>query len=266
MQKQEEILLTREEIAYISEKAKHSLMMHNPGIIAQFTKHWWDISHISPVKKLLFVQGHRFTGLEHINVRHRFYTNEHSSVSGGFMITSRFSPDSGTLFDYSQLAEFLYDEKYKRNDRNKRPEIFDLYQAKVDFKERSEFCLVVYKNSTIIHTLFPIEKNRKTKKYRKQDFFIEYSDPGFIRGFIPYTDANDKVRFGIGIRLVISEEKESWAGLIYGDENKLIATIEFGEMNIQYKWGPEKRIEALNFADLSKYEDLILNTIKKENL
>jgi hypothetical protein len=266
MDVQQEILLTPEDIAFISNKAQYSLMMHNPGIIAQFTKNWWDVMHITPFKKLLFIQGHQFTGLEHINRRHRYYTNEHSPVKGGFVITSKFSPDSGTLPDYSKLAEFLYDEKHKVMERNKRPELFDVYQAKVEFKDRSEFCLIVYKDSRIIHTLFPIQKNKPVREYRKQDYFIEYSEPGYIRGFIPYTDTKDNLKFAIGVRMIMTEKKESWVGLIYGNDNKLVATIEFGEMKIEYKWGYENRIEVLNFADLTKHEDVILNFIKKDGL
>ena len=266
METQEEILLTAEEVAYISNKARYSLMMHNPSIIGQFTKNWWDVAHITPHKKLLFIQGHRDTGLEHINIRHRYYTNEHSPVNDGFVITSRFSPDAGTLFDYSQLSEFLFDEKYKVLAKNKRPEIFEVYQAKVEFKNRSEYCLIVYKDSKIVHTLYPIERNKKVKKYKKQDYYIEYSEPGFIRGFIPYTDKEGELRFGIGIRFLMDEGKESWVGLIYGKDKMLRAKMEWGELKIDYKWGVENRIEYLNYADLSKHENRILDIIKKENL
>lgn len=265
MDVKEEILLAPEEVADISNRANYSLMMHNTGIFMQFTKNWWDVLHITPFKKLLFIQGHRYTGLQHINRRHRYYTNEHSPVSGGFIITSRFAPNSGALDDYTRLSEFLFEEKYKMIEKNKRPELFDMYQAKVAFKDRSEFCMLVYKDSKIIHTLFPIEKGRKVRKFKKQDFHIEYLEPNFIRGFIPYTDTGGKIRFGIGVRMVIDQGKESWAGLVYNDD-KLCGTVEFGEIKIEYKGGYEWRIEALNCADLSKYENIILDLIKKRNL
>ena len=265
MEVQEEILLSPEEVKLVSEKAKYSLMMHNPAIIGQFTKNWWDVAHISPFKKLLFIEGQRFTGLEHINMRHRYYTNEHSPISGGYVITSRFAPDAGTLNDYSRLAEFLYDEKYKVIEKNKRPEIFDVYQAKVEFKERLEYCLIVYKNSKIVHTLFPIEKNKVVKKFKKHNFFVEYSEFDFIRGFIPYTDKEDILRFGIGICFTISEGKEVWSGLAYNGE-KYLAKIEFGEMRVEYKFGIEKRIEALNYSDLTKHENVIINKMKEANM
>lgn len=265
MEETGEILLTVEEIEYISNRAMYSLMMHNPAIIAQVTKNWWDVMHISPLKKLLFIEGHRYTGLKHINVRHRFYTNEHSAVKGGFVITSRFSPNSGTLPDYSKLAEFLYDEKYKVIEKNKRPDLFDVFQAKVNFKDRSEFCLIVYKNSRIVHTLFPIEKNKKVRKYKKEDFFIEYSELNFIRGLIPYTSVKGDLQFGIGIRFIINEGKENWVGLMY-ENQKLIKKIEWGEMKVDYNFGVENRIESLNYSDLTQHENFILDIINRNQL
>ena len=202
-------------------------------------------------EKLLFIQGHNDTGLEHINKRHRYYTNEHSPVKGGFIITSRFAPDSGILEDYTRLSEFLFDQQFKVHPpKNKRPDLFDVYQAKVEFKGRSEFCLILYKDSTIVHTMFPIEKNKKVKKYKKQNFRIEYSEPGFIRGVISYTDSNNKVRFALGIIMDMIAEKEILTGLVYQDET-LHGSAKLAEIQVKYPNGYEWRIEALNCADLS---------------
>lgn len=259
----EEILLNEDEIKYINNKAQYSLLMHNPGIYIQFTRSYIDIFHITPFKKLIFIKGHEFTGLQHINMRHRFYSTAISKVNGGFMSTSRFAADSGILDDYISLVECLYDEKFLVPGKNKRPDLFDAFQAKIAFKGKSEFRLILYKGTKIVHTLFPIEK-KKLLKHKREEIIIELFETDHVRAVIPYTDINGILKFGIGFNFIIPEKKELWSVLIY-ENDKLVKHRVIGEMKVEYKFGIENRLESVNHIDLTEIENKIIEDMKTGN-
>jgi hypothetical protein len=168
----EEILLTPEEIEKISTKAKYSIL-NNPGFVGQFTKFRTDIFSISTNKKLIFIQGDNFTGLQHINMRHRFYTNAQSKISkNSFVATSRFPKDLGKLFDYQKISEALYNPE-NVDSKNNNPILFDVYKGKAD-ETGIEYRLILYKGTKIVHTLFPIEKKKQKKKFEKTDIVAQW--------------------------------------------------------------------------------------------
>ena len=160
--------ISKEAIAYINNKAIYS-WLNNPGFIYQFPKekNGLDIIHISPVKKLIFIDGDEDTGVTHILQRHRYYTNSFSQSKDGFMKTSRFSKETGGLSEISAIAEMLFDEANLANTKNKFPDLMDVYDKKIPSLNNQKFRLIVYKRTKIVHTLFPVEYNKAPESIKK---------------------------------------------------------------------------------------------------
>ncbi len=248
----QEILLTPEEIENICTKAKYSIL-NNPGFVGQLTKIKTDIFSISPNKKLIFIQGNNFTGLQHINMRHRFYTNAHSKISDKeFVATSRFPKDSGTLFDYQKISEFVYSPD-NIDPQNNNPELFDVYKAKFD---ETEYRLILYKDTKIVHTLFPIERKKPKKKFEKTDIVAQWHDLVTLLAVIPYFDSNQILRYGIGVTLYTNDQTEKWDILIY-ENGKVVKHVELGKQKVEYQFDIGTRVQQINYADVSKLEDII---------
>ena len=230
--------------------------MNNPGILSKITKSRIDILSISPIKKLIFIQGDSFTGLEHINLRHRFYTNAHSKISDNlFVETSRFNKDSGTLLDYHKISEAIYKEE-NVDPKNNKPNLFDVYKGKVDINDDIEYRLILYKSTKIVHTLFPIEKNKAKKKFEKADIIAQWQDLATLIAIIPYFDSKQIIRYGIGIKFLVKENLEKWSILIYED-GKVTKRVELGEQKVDYNFDIGTRIQQINFGDVTKLEEII---------
>lgn len=248
----QEILLTTDEIEEIKIKAKHSIL-NNPGIIGQFTKFKTDIFSISPNKKLIFIQGDNFTGLQHINMRHRFYTNAHSKISENeFVTTSRFSKTGGTLFDYQKISEAIYTPE-NIDPKNNKPFVFDVYKGKVN---GIEYRLIIYRETKIVHTLFPIEKKKSKKKFEKTDIVAQWHDPMTLLAVIPYFDSNQILRYGIGITLYPNEQRENWRILIYENE-KVVKHVDLVEQKVEYRFDIGIRIQEINYMNVDNLEAII---------
>ena len=156
------------------------------------------------------------------------------------------------------IADPLYESK--RPDLNKNPKRFDFYQAQINHPNPRLYSMVLYKDTKIVHTIFPADK-KESKRFRKENIKRKQIDTNRFSGIIHYTDANNIVRYGIGIKILIDEAVEKWEILFFkGDiiEQKLV----FPDTEISYPRTKDAvllRLEALNYADLSHLENIILD-------
>lgn len=250
----EETLLTTAEIQSIVNKAQFSIL-NNPGII-KVTKFPHDIMSITPINKLIFIEGTKDTGLLHIRARHGFYTNAHSKMSNGLFIkTSKFEPNSQPLRDYSFLADALYSTE-NIDLGNKRPDVFDVFKKELVFPDKKEFRLICYKNTKIIHTIFPIEKGKPKRKLRKGDIIVGRPNINTYIAVIPYFNIHDQIQYGIGITFSLFEKLETWIIIIY-EEGVPTRQVNLKELKIDYTYNIEFRFEKLNVANVDNIEKVI---------
>jgi hypothetical protein len=146
--------------------------------------------------------------------------------------------------------------------KNKFPDRFDLYEKKIDFLDNRIYRLLTYKDTKIVHTLFPVDTRKKVTKFMKGDVQIEYQDYEFARLVIPYVDANYVVQYGIGIRIYLDKKIEKWTLLIY-KESKLYKKAELFEIPYINQFNVEIRFEQINYQDVSKIERLIYDLAKQ---
>jgi hypothetical protein len=255
----DEYLLTKEEIAHIVNKAAYSLL-NNPGFVGQFTKHRWDIFSISWQKKLFFIKGDQFTGLEHINIRHRFFTNGYSQTSNSmFLPTSKFDKDGGVLSDYIKIAETLFEPAYI-DSKNTNPEQFDVFKGNVALNTMRQYRLILYKDTRIVHTLFPIDK-KKPRKLRKGEVLVNPIGANTLFLTIPYYDIDDTIRYGIGFKHLIDVQEEDVFILVF-ENGRVVKQIVLPKRKVKYRYGLNAYIQSLNYLNVSNVEDVIAKVEK----
>ncbi len=263
-----EVLLTEEELKYIVNKAKFSIL-NNAGFVGQFTKSPIDIAHISPNKKLVFIKGNRHTGLEHIMFRHNAYSHEVNPINKIFVETSKFNKDSKPLLDYSYLAELIYCPNNLNEQLNKFPDKFDLYYGLVG---NSNYVLILYKNTKVVHTLYPNIplKQRLKKNFRRGELIFKVQDhqvkvpllPYYDKGFdnasvtIPYYDDQNRIRYAFQITFLEKENIEKVALLIYTDE-VFTKFIQFKDQTHTTEFSLFNRVNEITYNNLKQVEEII---------
>jgi hypothetical protein len=122
---------------------------------------------ISNKKNLILIRGNQDTGHQHIQFRHS-YTSMDKWINGKPDKPSKFKV--GSNFSHIlTISEEIFSESNKKNDKNKNPHLFDVYEGTYKHEDNKsiKYRLVLYRNTKIIHTVFPIRSkfNRKIVKH-----------------------------------------------------------------------------------------------------
>jgi hypothetical protein len=159
----EEILITFNDLAEITNHAKNNPHLKDPHLYI-ITKKYSDIMKISPIHELILINGNNDTGFEHIRIRHEQWINRPKWIDvqtktekdkNKLQDQSLFRKDSTPIVDYLKIADSLYTkENLQTTTKN---EQFDLYKGLHTHSdnETPKYKLLLYKDSKIIHTLYP---------------------------------------------------------------------------------------------------------------
>lgn len=166
-------ILTTSEIANILQIAKDPIYQI-PGVVCFTSKNNpLGIIKVSP-KGLIFIEGNDETGFKHISERHNYYsdridwinfkdnnnnTRERKGIHGEIIKNldnpSRFSPNSIPIIDFVRIADDVFCTENYCLEKNKERELFDLYIGCSKSINDRKYRLITYKNTKIVHTLFP---------------------------------------------------------------------------------------------------------------
>ena len=69
------------------------------GVMAKFTKHWYDVFTISPLG-LIHIQGNQDTGWKHIMDRHGYFSDQSYFGEGALGNPNKFTRSSIPINDY----------------------------------------------------------------------------------------------------------------------------------------------------------------------
>jgi hypothetical protein len=202
--------LTKELIEHIQRKAEDPIW--KMGILAAFTKNWYDILAVSQLDLIHFL-GNPDTGWNHIRERHGFYSDTNYFGYGKIGNPSKFTRSSIPIYDFVNVADDIYFSGKKETDNHKKSEIFDKYTGKSNRYTGSDgtqknFCLVLYKGTRIVHSLYPendLENNRPKRNLKE---FARCRDKitatqklieDILTISIPYENKNKVIRYVIVI-------------------------------------------------------------------
>ena len=162
--------LSIDEINQVLEEVKHP--KYSRSNLLHIGTNKLSIRDTSKDTDLILIYGNEDFGYKHIVDRHCLYSKKAFWKENGKLDNqSRFSSDLPPL-DYIWLAEKIYKEKNKNLFKNKFPELFDLYIGKYGNEKLpdTEYKLLTYKNTGIIHTFYVSENKKPFNKKRILDF------------------------------------------------------------------------------------------------
>jgi hypothetical protein len=272
-----ERLLNLIELEEIQMEAKSNLMLRNPMALNIYpTKSIKNIVKISQLKGVIFVEGNDDTGFNHIHARHEFWTKavqlkqdvDNSTVRD---FPSKFRTDNVPFFDYITIADSIYSDSNKVD--SKKTELFDVYVGDHLHKDgtKREYRLVMYKNTLVVHTLYPtkgINNIKQIKGFRflkgNGEIMQDYAT-SIVETSIPYFDFSYKLKYVVVITrnpilktAMLSIKIINDAGYAYGQTDPQALSYADFQSTIHEKiyW---------DYADMRKIESII-KLIDKDSL
>jgi len=134
---------------------------------------------------LILIYGDEHVGLEHVISRHSLLSRKRDwKENGGLTHEATKFPIEISQRYYMSIAETIYKQENKITEGNSNKDQFDVYVGEACFaiKKALKYKLVVYKNTGIIHTLYPIIK----RKERYNKFERLQLKQGFCKGDLDY--------------------------------------------------------------------------------
>tara|TARA_Y100001972_G_scaffold116691_1_gene154869 strand:- start:1829 stop:2641 length:813 start_codon:yes stop_codon:yes gene_type:complete len=259
----EEELLSLEEIRIVEEEARNP-KYSQPNLL-HLGKNKLSIFRVSSSTGLILINGNQWTGREHIDLRHnpsirKPYWKETGKLDNQSKFHHALPP-----IRYLVVADLIYKPENLRPEKNNRPEVFDLYigTAELHNLPKTEYKLVTYKDSKIIHSFY-VSSNKKPFNKKKildlrQGWASSTYDPmnGLDTYEIPYFDQGNTERFKIILKTDHFSATDNWFVQVNLEDgtpflttgvrsDQISSTLEFPFRSIQ-----------LNFSNLTWIEKLI---------
>lgn len=230
-----------------------------------------EISIITISKKnhLIFVEGNDCSGFNHLRERHSYFSYKNFWTVNDDMQykldnPSKFNPRMMPIVDYVKIADTIFSKENKNITKNHKPELFDKYSGFYSYSanETEKFHLLTYKDTKIIHTLFPDKKkhNKKVKcRFGKGIITTKLKFPDAINDLvIPYEDEDGIVVYSILFRKYYSEkierviiQKHNMAGAVCLEF--IIALRSFDN----FEKFEREEMYSLQYGDLTDFEEII---------
>ena len=242
----EEVLLTQTEIEEIeSLAAKHPQLRH-PHAITFLGKGHKMIQKVTPKNELIFIKGNKDTGFTHIVGRHSYFSeakdwveiadNKTGATRKKLQDQSRFPTDT-IPFEYMDIADHVFSPENLNNLMNNRGDVFDLYIG--DYKHKngsiSKYKLLTYKNSRVVHTIFPQSNKNNRKRVKKFDFArgevkgTFYGMESVVELIIPYFNHNGVLCYSVLIRIYLAESVEECIIRVHNEKEEVLKSKSIGK-------------------------------------
>ncbi len=220
-------------------------------------------------KHLIFVEGNSDTGYQHLKDRHGAFSlrNYWVNLENGIKLDnpSKFHPKMMPFVDYVKIAEAVFSEENKSPIRNKHPDQFDKFTGYYNYTGKRDelYHLLTYKDTKIVHTLFPDKKRYNRKRNVKLGKGIVKTELRFPIGYndliVPYENEKGIAVYSILIRKYYSEQIERTfiqkhnAGGVAEDEAYFLSERPFDgferfDRELMYRY---------QYTDLVDYERII---------
>lgn len=234
-----------------------------------------DVMKVSHITGLIMTMGNSETGFQHIRDRHDFhfgksYWRESTNKEGGtikkLQNQTRFNPDSIPIIDYMAVADSLYKTK-KLISGDSDTEQFDVYFGTHLYRTGvvDEYKLVLYKNSKVIHTLYPQKKTYNPKRVKNFEFVRgavtgthDYAK-GIFEIKVPYLNAENITKYTLKVRKYQKEKIEDCIVIIHDDSGSEKGFVGIGQRPLlSFEPGQIELLKWQHF-DLIGFEEQIKN-------
>jgi hypothetical protein len=206
-----ETLFSREDLSEILIEAESNQNYYLGTRVLNGQSNERTIITISETKQLVFVEGNDHTGFKHLRERHNLFEFKNYWIldnEKGYKLDkpSKFNPKMMPIIEYVKIADAIFEKCNKNVTTNKRPEEFDKYTGEYGFESQKKeiFHLLTYKDSKIVHSLFPDKKKHNRKiiiNYGKGFVSTKIKFPEAYNDLIvPYENERGMIEYSILIR------------------------------------------------------------------
>lgn len=264
-----EQLFTLEQIAAIQTEAELELEKYLGGLVIDGEATEISIVTISKDKQLIFVEGNEHSGYNHLKDRHNYFSyKNYWTLNDGKEYRldnpSKFHPRMMPIVDYVKIADTIFCEENKNITKNHKPDLFDKYTGYYTYSENDpeKYHLLTYKDTKIVHTLFPDKKkhNKKIKcRFGKGIVSTKLKFPDAINDMlVPYEDKNGQTAYSILFRKYYSEKIERLIIQKHNEDAEVCEqyVIAYKDFDDFVKFERED-MNSLQYGDLTDLEELI---------
>ncbi|MEQ6169103.1 hypothetical protein AAOE16_18030 [Ekhidna sp. MALMAid0563] len=258
-----EDLLTPSEIKEIQEEAKKPKYAQTN--LVHLGKDKTSIFRISPTTGLILINGNEWTGREHIDIRHSPssrmpYWDENDKLENQSKFHLGLPPIA-----YLSVADQVYKTENFNKEKNKRPEVFDLFIGNAQFNNlpETEYTLVIYKDTKIIHSFFVSSNKKPFNKKKIIDLRQGWANSSWdlmagIETFtIPYFDRNSIERFKIILKTDRVSATDNWFVQMNDEQGTPVLTTGVRVDKINSTLETPFRMKQLDYSKLDWIEKLI---------
>lgn len=265
-------ILSSEEVKIIEQNAKNHPYLNYYGtrVMNVSSLKWHEIVTISN-KRLILIKGNNETGYTHIKERHLFWSPIIYRTGKEFQAQSKFPQDIAPI-DFVKIADEIYKpENLVVKNEHLDANYFDKYVGNYTLNQEVEIVnLILYKNSTIIHSLYPQSNKFNNRRNRKK---YPYSR-GKVKVVTDYRNRVTEIHVpyfsGAILKYVFLVEKfyekdiEEWRILVMDENIEYKFDVLIGSDKIIQLGETSARI-TFQFSELKNVEDAILSIEKKFN-
>lgn len=256
------------EINYIENEARTNQMFQYYGVRAFSSSKlkYFDIVSVS-YKGLILIKGNSLTGYLHIWERHLYWSTKSYSKEREFEAQSKF-PSKIMPIDFIKIANSIYStENFIVNNNHADSDKFEKYVGSYAFDGQDEelINLILYKNTKIIHSLYPQNKkhnkykNRTKYPYRRGEVRVELDFKNRVSEiYIPFLDLNFRQKYGLLIEKSYQKQTEVWKVLSFDDKGKYFTYYDYGIKEIIIFSGDVSARITFQYCDLRFIEDFLI--------
>lgn len=250
-------LLSQGEKDFIIEDSKNPDYKKDNLIFHGFRK--TDVMQVSPSTGLILFFGDENTGFKHFHERHsntslKPFWNEKKKLD----VPSKFSNWIIPFFHYLKIADEVFKSENLNLEKNTSKNNFDLYIGECRIcGEVQKYRLLLYKETTIIHNLYP-ETNisnlkLNTSSYARGAVSFEYDFDNCKTSLtIPYKNSSNEIIFEIVI-IFLEYDNEKIVLIRKYDNGVIIKEKQIEKSKFDHSTNPIQ-LFSNQYADLSKYE------------
>lgn len=262
-----EELLTEDEIILIIDESKNDRYSDSSRIYPVGLK--TSIFKVSRKSGLILVHGNEDTGYNHIFNRHSQWSRMPYWKEGEIGNPTKFKLSVAPI-DYLTVADaiFLHHDVARKNVNNQ----FDVYEGKFRHRDNEEipYRLLTYKDTKIVHTLYPKQapsnKSKKPKlKNLRQGFAGNCSEDmrsGIQYFEYSYYNQKDVEIFKVILRSILAERKEKWYIQVNDTEGNGIVTTIIKTEPLTQRIELPFRVSPFTFSNVSWIEVEIAKIIR----
>lgn len=273
-----EKLFSKKELDEIQKNAADNFEYYCNAVVIDGQSNEKTIKTISIYKHLIFVIGNTYTGFNHLNDRHGYFSFQNFWIANngtGFKLDnpSKFHPKMMPIIDYVKIADAIFCPENKNITKNHNPDIFDKYTGEYHFENSfaEKYHLITYKDTKIVHTMFPDKKkhNRKTRfKYGKGivSTKLKYTPSNAYNDLlVPYLNKEKITTYSIFIRKFYNEKIERFIIQQHDSEGNPETHYILGERDFEnFESFNRETLNLFQTADLGELEDIMTQIEKSK--